>query len=170
MSDNNNHPLGQAPLLHVIISTGFGTGFIPGAPGTYAAFLALVIWYVFYLFVGAAALLWITVGLIVFNMVVGVWTSNVMERYWGPDPRTVVIDEFIGVWIPCLVCAVPEPVSAFWLSVLGFAAFRLIDIFKPLGCRKMERFSGGWGVMLDDVLAGVYALVIVLVVRWCTGL
>jgi len=170
MSDNNNHPLGQAPLLHVIISTGFGTGFIPGAPGTYAAFLALVIWYVFYLSFSAAALLWITIGLIVLNMVVGVWTSNVMERYWGADPRTVVIDEFIGVWIPCLVCAVPAPMSALWLSVLGFAAFRLIDIFKPLGCRKMERFSGGWGVMLDDVLAGVYALIIVLVVRWCTGL
>lgn len=165
MSDNNNHPLGEAPWFHVIVSTGLGTGFIPGAPGTYAAFLALVIWYAFYMVVSATALLWITVALIVLNMAVGVWTSNVMERYWGPDPRTVVIDEFIGVWIPCLVCITPDCLHTLWLSLTGFAAFRLIDIFKPLGCRKMERFGGGWGVMLDDVLAGVYALLIVLAMR-----
>ncbi len=169
MSDNNNHPLGDAPWFHVIISTGFGTGFIPGAPGTYAAFLALVIWYVFYLTVSATALLWITVALIVLNMAVGVWTSNVMERYWGEDPRTVVIDEFIGVWIPCLVCITPDKMHTLWLSVAGFALFRVIDIFKPLGCRKMERFGGGWGVMLDDVLAGVYALIIVVAMRAVLG-
>lgn len=166
MSDNNNHPLGKAPWLHVIISTGLGTGFIPGAPGTYDALLALAVWYELYLTVSVTTLLWITLILIALNMVVGVWTSNVMERYWGPDPRTVVIDEFIGVWIPCLACAIPgNHTATFWLSVLGFASFRLIDIFKPLGCRKMERFKGGWGVMLDDVLAGIYALIIVSATR-----
>lgn len=150
----------------MILSTGFGTGFIPGAPGTYAAFLALVVWYLCYLSVSATALLWITIGLIVLNMASGVWTSNVMERYWGPDPRTVVIDEFIGVWIPCLACAVPgNHTATLWLSILGFASFRIIDIFKPLGCRSMERFKGGWGVMLDDVLAGIYALIIVIAAR-----
>lgn len=170
MSDNNNHPLGKAPWLHVIISTGFGTGFIPGAPGTYAAFLALIMWYGLYFIISATSLLWVTVGLVILNMAVGVWTSNVMERYWGPDPRTVVIDEFIGVWIPCLVCATPSPATTLWLAVLGFASFRIIDIFKPLGCRKMEKFTGGWGVMLDDVLAGIYALIIVLFAKWIIGI
>ncbi len=166
MSDNNNHPLGEAPWFHVIFSTGFGTGFVPGAPGTVGAFLALVIWYVLYLVLAPVALLWTTVALIVVTTVAGAWTSKVMERYWGEDPRTVVIDEFVGTWIPLLVAAVPARLTTAILAVAGFAAFRLIDIFKPLGCRKMERFGNGWGVMLDDVLAGSYALIIVLVLRW----
>ena len=167
MSNNNNHPLGEAPWFHVILSTGFGTGFIPGAPGTAGAFLALIIWYAIYLFVSSSALLWITIGLIVVTTVVGAWTSKVMEKYWGEDPRTVVIDEFVGTWIPLLVAAVPgnKPTTAI-LAFLGFALFRIIDITKPLGCRKMERFGNGWGVMLDDVLAGTYALLILLAVRW----
>lgn len=169
MSDNNNHPLGEAPWFHVILSTGFGTGFVPGAPGTVGAFLALVIWYVLYLFVAPATLFWITVALIVVTTVVGAWTSRVMERYWGEDPRTVVIDEFVGTWIPLLVAATPDKWPTALLALAGFAAFRLIDIFKPLGCRKMERFGNGWGVMLDDVLAGTYAMVIVLVLRLVAG-
>lgn len=167
MSDNNNHPLGEAPWFHVILSTGFGTGFVPGAPGTVGAFLALAIWYVIYLFVSSSALLWITIGLIVVTTVVGAWTSKVMEKYWGEDPRTVVIDEFVGTWIPLLVAAVPgNKLTTAILAFLGFALFRIIDITKPLGCRKMERFGNGWGVMLDDVLAGTYALLVLLAVRW----
>ena len=109
MSNNNNHPLGEAPWFHVILSTGLGTGFIPGAPGTAGAFFALAIWYVVYLFTGATAtLFWITLALVVVTTVVGAWTSKVMERYWGEDPRSVVIDEFVGTWIPLLVAATPE--------------------------------------------------------------
>lgn len=173
MSDNNNHPLGEAPWFHVIISTGLGTGFIPGAPGTYAGFTGLVIWYLLYLSLSPVALLWATIALIAVTTFVGVWTSNVMERYWGPDPRTVVIDEYVGTWIPMLVapCAAGSWADPFagptWiLALTGFALFRLIDIFKPLGCRKIEGLvPGGWGVMLDDVLAGFYALVIVAVMK-----
>jgi len=165
MSDNNNHPLGQAPWFHVIISTGFGTGFSPGAPGTVGAFFALLIWYALYLLVAPSALLWVTLALIVVTTVVGAWTAGVMEKFWGEDPRAVVIDEFVGTWIPLLAAAVPDKWMTALLAFAGFAAFRLIDIFKPLGCRKMERFGGGWGVMLDDVLAGVYALVIVYALR-----
>ena len=90
-----------------------------------------------------------------------------MERYWGEDPRTVVIDEYIGAWIPALVAAVAgEPGITALLSLFGFAMFRVIDIFKPLGCRKMEEVPGGWGVMLDDALAGIYALVLTWGLRW----
>ena len=106
----------------------------------------------------AVALFVTTLVLIVVTTFVGVWTSNVMERYWGADPRTVVIDEFVGMWIPLLVA----PCGKYtWITALvAFGAFRLIDIFKPLGCRKVDQIPGGWGVMLDDVLAGIYALVI----------
>ena len=88
------------------------------------------------------------------------------------DPRAVVIDEYVGTWIPCLIapCAAPYEHYTWLMAFLGFALFRVIDIFKPLGCRKVEEVCpGGWGVMLDDVLAGFYALVIVWVIKLFYG-
>ena len=86
-------------------------------------------------------------------------------KVWEKDPRTVVIDEFIGVWIlPVLIA--PGGEYVWFLALLGFAAFRIIDILKPLGCRWIDKnVEGGWGVMLDDALAGIYALIIVLAVK-----
>lgn len=160
MSNNNNHPLGKAPWFHIIISTGFGSGFVPIAPGTAGAFVALVLWYIGYAFIEVKALFWINLAVIIATTLVGVWTSNIMEKYWGPDPRAVVIDEYVGTWIPLLVA--PCGKYTWILALLGFVMFRVIDIFKPLGCRWIDQnVKGGWGVMLDDVLAGFYALIIV---------
>lgn len=164
MSNNNNHPLGKAPWFHVIISTGLGAGFVPVAPGTAGAFVALILWYIGYLFIDATTLFWITLATIIIVTLIGVWTSNVMEKYWGADPRAVVIDEYVGTWIPLLVA--PCGKYTWILALLGFAMFRIIDIFKPLGCRWVDQnVKGGWGVMLDDVLAGFYSLIIVGIVN-----
>lgn len=164
MSNNNNHPLDKAPWLHVIISTGLGSGFFPGAPGTFAGFIALAIWYALYLVLFPTTLFWVTFTLIVITTFVGVWTSNVMEKYWGTDPRAVVIDEYVGTWIPLLVAPAAEHTWIF--AIIGFALFRIIDIFKPLGCRWVDQnVKGGWGVMLDDVLAGSYSLIIVIIIK-----
>lgn len=173
MSHNNNHPLGEAPWGHVIFSTGLGTGFFPWGPGTMGALMALAIWYGCYLWLGATvALTLVTLGLIVVVTVLGAWTSEVMERYWGEDPRTVNIDEYVGTWIPLLVAPVGHHL---WITALaafiGFALFRVIDIFKLFGCRKVEeKIHGGWGVMLDDVAAGLYALAILTVLRFAVFL
>ncbi|MDE5625247.1 MAG: phosphatidylglycerophosphatase A [Muribaculaceae bacterium] len=167
MSDNNNHPLGEAPWFHVILSTGLGTGFCPGAPGTVGAFLGLLIWYGLSFLVSVNTLFWITLLLVVATTVVGAWTSKVMERYWGEDPRTVVIDEFVGTWIPCLVAGVAaDHLTTAILGLFGFAMFRVIDIVKTPMCRRLERVPDGWGVMLDDVLAGTYALILTLILRF----
>lgn len=167
MSNNNNHPLGEAPWFHVILSTGLGTGFIPGAPGTAGAFLALLIWYGLFFVVSPLALFWITLALVIVTTAVGAWTSRIMERYWGEDPRTVVIDEFVGTWIPCVIACVPgDAVKSAVLGFFGFAMFRVIDIVKTPLCRKMELVPNGWGVMLDDVLAGFYALILTLCLRF----
>ena len=167
MSDNNNHPLGEAPWFHVILSTGLGTGFCPGAPGTVGAFLGVLIWYGLSFLVSVNTLFWITLLLVVATTVVGAWTSKVMERYWGEDPRTVVIDEFVGTWIPCLVAGVAaDHLTTAILGLFGFAMFRVIDIVKTPMCRRLERVPDGWGVMLDDVLAGTYALILTLILRF----
>lgn len=164
MSNNNYKKIGNAPLFHVVISTGLGTGFVPLAPGTAGAFLALVVWYCLYLYLSASYLLCTTIALILLTTIIGIWTSNVMEKYWGKDPRAVNIDEFVGTWIPLLVA--PCGQYTWILALIAFASFRLIDIFKPLGCRWIdENIPGGLGVMLDDVLAGVYALIITFLLK-----
>lgn len=164
MSNNNYHQLGKVPLFHVLLSTGLGTGFIPVAPGTAGAIVALLIWYFLYLYLPLSVLTIITSVLIIGTIAVGVWTSDVMERYWGKDPRAVNIDEFVGTWIPLLVAPCGE--NTWILALFGFAAFRVIDILKPLGCKAIdEQCEGGWGVILDDVLAGLYAMIFTLCLR-----
>jgi phosphatidylglycerophosphatase A len=165
MSNNNYKKLGEAPWLHVIISTGFGSGFFPGAPGAFAALIALGIWYVLYTFLSPIALTITTLLLIVVVTIIGVWTSTIMEHYWGEDPRTVVIDEYVGMWVPLLVAPCADKKSTLILAFLGFFLFRIIDWKKPLGCRRLEKLPGGYGVMFDDLLAGLYSLIIVLIVR-----
>lgn len=164
MSNNNYNKVDGVPLLHVFLSTGMGTGFLPLAPGTAGAFVALALWYLLYLYLPFSYLTIITCLLIVGTISIGVWTSNVMEQYWGKDPRSVNIDEFVGTWIPLLVAPCGE--STWILAIIGFVAFRAIDVMKPLGCKVIEeKCEGGWGVMLDDVLAGFYALILTLCVK-----
>lgn len=169
MSNNNNHQLGEAPWFHVILSTGFGTGFFPWGPGTFAGLVALLIWVALFYVLSPVALAIVSVALVVVTLFLGVWTDNVMERYWGEDPRTVVIDEYFGTWIAVLPALMYDSGKheAVTLAAIGFVLFRIIDITKPLGCRWVDRhIHGGWGCMLDDALAGFYAAVIVLVLRF----
>ncbi len=131
---------------------GFGAGQLPVAPGTWGAALAL----------GLAALVaWLqpiffqpvlALG-IALGFVAGVGLVPRAEALWGSrDPSPVVLDEMVGMWVA--LWATPVEWEA-WLAV--FFLFRVFDVSKPLGIRRLECLPGGWGVMLDDVLAGVYA-------------
>ena len=71
----------------------------------------------------------------------------------------------VGVWIPLLAA----PAGNLWYALAAFALFRLFDIFKPLGIRKMENLKGGVGVMMDDILAGIYSLILLIGARWLIG-
>ena len=73
----------------------------------------------------------------------------------------------LGVWIPLL--AVPNDDRWFWYVIAAFALFRIFDIAKPLGKRRMESLKGGVGVMMDDVLAGVYSFILLVGARWVIG-
>lgn len=146
----------------VIIGTGFGSGFSPFAPGTAGALLAVLIWFGISFIVSEICLIWLTVALILFFTVMGVWATNRLEPFWGEDPSRVVVDEMVGVWIALLAA----PAGNVWYALGAFALFRLFDIFKPLGIRRMESFPGGIGVMMDDILAGIYSFVVLIGVRW----
>ena len=146
----------------VLIGTGFGSGFSPFAPGTAGALLATLVWFGLAMFISETCLLWITVALVSLFTVAGIWATDRLEPYWGEDPSRVVVDEMVGVWITLLAA----PAGHVWYGLAAFALFRFFDILKPLGIRRMEKLRGGVGVMMDDVLAGVYGFIVLIVVRW----
>lgn len=147
----------RMPFVHQLIATGLGVGFFPYGPGTMGALFAILIWHILALAVGTPYLIGITLALVVVFTFLGAWSATVSERYWGEDPSRVVIDEVVGQWIVLL--AVPADFQA-WHVVAALALFRFFDIVKPLGVRAMERFKGGWGIMADDILAGVYGFIV----------
>ena len=155
------------PFLPVLIGTGFGSGFSPVAPGTAGALLASIIWLVLYFLLPYSILLWVTAALVIIFTFAGIWAANKLETYWGEDPSRIVVDEMVGVWIPLL--AVPADERWFWYVIGAFCLFRIFDIAKPLGIRQMEDLKGGVGVMMDDILAGIYSFILLIGVRWAVG-
>lgn len=147
----------RMPFYHQLIATGCGVGFFPYGPGTMGALFAIVVWYLLSLLVSMPSLIGITLALVVLFTFLGAWSATVSERYWGEDPSRVVIDEVVGQWIVLL--AIPFDFQL-WHVIVALGLFRFFDIVKPLGVRKMENFKGGWGIMADDILAGVYGFIV----------
>jgi phosphatidylglycerophosphatase A len=121
------------------------------------ALLAILVWYPLAACLSYPLWLGILFGLIIVFTILGAWSSTVAEQYWGEDPSRVVIDEVVGQWIALL--AVPA-VFSWWHVLAAFILIRFFDIVKPLGVRQMENFKSGWGIMADDILAGIYGAII----------
>lgn len=151
------------PLFHKLIATSFGAGLSPVAPGTMGALFAIIIWYILFYCLNDYYTLQLTLaGLISVFTVLGTWSATISERYWGEDPSRVVMDETVGEWIALLAV----PAGGHWGYVLAaFVLFRFFDIVKPLGVRSMEKLKGGYGIMADDILSGIYAAIIMLIVN-----
>jgi phosphatidylglycerophosphatase A len=82
----------------------------------------------------------------------GIWSGNGVESVWGEDSPKAVLDEVVGMYVAVLF----HPLR--WQYILAaFVLFRVLDIWKPLGIRRTEALPGGWGVMVDDIVAGIYA-------------
>lgn len=153
------------PLFPKMIATSFGAGFLPVAPGTWGALVAIILWLPLYVWCPGAPAWIATAAAIVFFAVAGTWASSVSEKYWGKDPVVACVDETVGQLISMLpLCDGPD-VTPWWMVVLSLALFRFFDIFKPLGIRKLERLPGGLGMMADDILAAIYSALILIVVK-----
>lgn len=152
----------KTPLLPTIIGTGFGSGFWPWGPGTAGALFATVVWFAASFLIPADALPYVTLAAVAVFTVLGTWATARLMPFWGDDPSRVVVDEMVGVWLPLVV----TPAGNVWLALLSFVLFRFFDILKPLGIRTIDRKRGAFYVMADDLVAGIYSLVIVLIVRW----
>lgn len=152
------------------LTTGFFSGYSPLAPGTMGALVATALWVVASMLIAdVESLFMATLYAIVIFTLASIEPINRLEKVWGEDPSRVVVDEVVGVWI-CLL-AVPADAelfsSRYWIyTVMAFALFRLFDIWKPLGVRKMESLHGGWGVMMDDILAGCYGAIVMMTCRY----
>lgn len=144
--------------LAVLIATCGYVGYAPVAPGTAGSLAALVLFAGIRAWGGSVSEL----AVLAVVIIVGVWAASVSERRFGKtDPGAVVIDEVAGM----LVTLLWLPVS--WVGVLvGFLAFRLFDIVKPFPARSAERLHGGLGIMADDLVAGLYAYLLVRLAAW----
>lgn len=150
------------PLLPKLLATSFGAGFLPVAPGTWGALVAIALWIPLYIWASPSATVIITISAALLYFVVGTWASNVAEKYWGKDPVVACADETVGQWIALI------PVTSlcpWWEILIAFVLFRFFDIYKPLGIRSMEKLPGGFGMMADDILAGIYSAVLIYVLN-----
>jgi len=137
--------------IHIAIASVFGIGFMRGG-GTVAAIIYCICWIL--LPPGFVLSYWQLFSTLLI-CVIGTHSSNEVDAIWGKDSSRVVIDEVAGMAVALLY--VPHNIK-FLLAALFL--FRLFDILKPFGIRKLESFPKGWGVMADDVAAGLYSLLI----------
>ena len=136
--------------LSYLISTFFYLGKLPKAPGTWGSLGALLVWSfipesLFFRFI-----------LLSLTLIIGfIACEKTLKESDDPDPSFIVIDEVVGLWITLLF--VPKTI---FLFILGFLLFRLFDILKPSFIYSVQSLKGSWGVMLDDILAGVLSLLV----------
>ncbi|MBI2528009.1 MAG: phosphatidylglycerophosphatase A [Candidatus Rokubacteria bacterium] len=149
-------PADRAALL---IASGVGAGYAPVAPGTVGSAVTVgALWLIPFTPAGlVAALVGVTA--------VGLWAAGRAERLLGhKDPGVIVIDEVAGMMLSVLFLPRTLPVL-----LTAFLLFRLFDIWKPFPARESQALSGGLGVMVDDLVAGLYALILVMGARALFG-
>ena len=143
---------GAVDRFALVIASGFGSGYSPVAPGTAGSLVGLAL-YVPLAWAPAA----VAVGATLLVTGLGIWAGDRTARRLGAkDPGLVVVDEIAGMWVTLSFLPF-TPVSA----ALAFFAFRAMDVFKPWPARSFERLPGGLGIMADDLMAGVYANLLV---------
>ena len=151
----------QRQLFIKFLASGFFTGYFPVAPGTIGSLVGILA--CFFLqdvpFTAYAIVLILT-------LIAGIYISGEAEKiYQAKDSSHIVIDEIAGIFFTFIY--LPMDVS---FLLAGFLAFRFFDILKPFPIRLIdEKIEGGWGIMFDDVLAGIYANILIRLIGWGTG-
>jgi phosphatidylglycerophosphatase A len=143
---------GKAPSVlgkvAAVVATGFGAGYSPVAPGTAGSLVGLLLFWPLRDLPAA-----VQVGILAAVFLAGAAAATLVARAAGiEDPGIVVVDEVVGMWTSLLF--LPFTLGT---AVLGFVLFRILDVVKPYPARDLEELPGGWGIMSDDLMAGVYA-------------
>lgn len=146
--------------MAVAIATVGGVGWAPVAPGTVASALTVVVLWLVPFSRPALIAFFVAVTLI------GTWAAGQAERaLGGKDPGAIVVDEVAGMTLSVLVLPLTWPVLA-----VAFVLFRVFDVVKPAPARQAQALPGGLGVMVDDLVAGLYALIVVAALRGLLGM
>jgi len=141
------------------IGSGFFTGYFPVASGTVGSVAAIVI----YLIPGFEQLFVIIPATLVI-IFYGIYIGIKFEAEYGKDPAQCTIDEVAGTWISLI--ALPKSIG---IIIATFLLWRILDIIKPPPARNLEKLKGGLGIMIDDVISGIYTLIIMHLVVYLFG-
>ena len=144
-----------------VLATWFFCGYVPVGPGTAGSLAALAMAWCLHRFAGVPA--W-TFGLLAVVLTApGIWAAGVTAGESGlKDPQIVVVDEVVGQWL-----TLAGATQLNWKSwLLGFALFRLFDIWKPPPVRQLENLPGGTGIVADDAMAGIYGALVLFAAGW----
>ena len=146
-------------LFEKIIGSGLFTGYIPVASGTFGSLIAIFIYWI-----PGFEKLHIILPAIVILFIYGVYVSSKFEKVYGKDPSQCTVDEVVGTWISLI--AIPKSIL---LTLTSFFIWRALDIIKPFPARSSEKIPGGWGIMVDDIIAGFYSLIIIHLIVYTFG-
>lgn len=141
----------QLNFIDKLMGSGFYTGYIPFASGTFGSLAGLIIYYI----PGFEKPVIMISAIIIFT-IYGIYVGSQFEKVYGKDPAECTIDEIVGMWISLLFLP-----KILWVSVVVFLLWRLFDIIKPFPARQLEKLQGGTGIMIDDIVSGFYVLLIV---------
>ena len=139
-------------------ATLFGIGFITLAPGAFGSLFAILIWYVF---IDLFSIFYFIVLLLIVLSVSFYLTDIYLDNYKKKDPSEVIVDEFLGQSIPLLFIVNFN----IYEVLIAFVTFRFFDIYKIYPINKIEDLRGSYGVILDDIVAGIYSLIILMLYK-----
>lgn len=163
--DHSKQPLPKPNLRNPIhlLAFGLGSGTAPKAPGTFGTFAALPFW--FFLLQSLPAIPYLAITLLSF--IIGVWLCQKTSDDLGVhDHGGIVWDEWVGVWITLFMLPSGTEYDWIWL-VAGVTAFRFFDIIKPWPIKWLDqKVDGGFGIMIDDVIAGIFAWCVIQGAAW----
>ena len=142
--------------LKLLLGTGFYSGLLPKAPGTFGSLAALILIYPILQEQNLSFLILFTL----LSSLISLWVSPYFEHIYGKDPGRMVMDEWAGQSLVFFTIPLSGSLNGDLIILLtGFILFRFFDIVKPLGIHSIQKYKGGIGILADDLLAGLYALI-----------
>lgn len=154
-------PFGKGEVLNIAqiartVATLGPVGYLPIAPGTWGSGVAAILWW----FIAPKATLFSELAIIGILIPIAIMSANRSERELGHDAKPIVIDEVAGQWITLLTAP-----RIWYIYVAGFILFRIFDVLKPFPVYQSQKFPGGYGIVTDDILAGLYAMMTLLILQ-----
>ncbi len=143
--------------LKLAVGTLAGAGMVPFAPGTFGSLVSFLLLYPIAISYGTTGLF----TAILVSSALAIWAADYCESRWGEDPGSFVIDEFAGQAVVLLFL----PLTGIFMEdlpwlIAAFILFRIFDIVKPFGIKRIQHFPSGIGILADDLLAGIYAWIL----------